>query len=1257
MAIVQISKIQHRSGNIVDLPQLDEAELGFASDAKKLFIGKVSPNENIEVLTSYSNIAFNQIEGAVGNLDISAISIEDGQVLVYDGTNWVNRGGSAGGLIDLGEVGNVKLDGGAIGYVLETDGTGNLSWTPKATLVSYIKNITNASPAVVTTVDENFFVEGAEVTFTNCPGISGSVGYDINGLALYANVITSTTFSLYTDSGLTTPYNASGDTAFPNTTATATAFTGNLLTVGSTAAFSLNDPIKFTGDTFGVLNPDLTYYVKTLPSGTTMTLSLTPGGTTLILTNATVSGTCTVYATGGRVIATAIGAGGSGAAAGSAGSVQYNAAGALAGSADLTWTSGSPSLLNVNGNINVGNINVTSLVNAQTFTSTITTGTPPMVVNSTTRVANLNVSHANVADFINTTLVTTGLFYPVLGNATSGNVIESANANLTFNAATGELSSTLVTAIGNVTGANINTAGNVTGNILISVVTTGTAPLTVTSTTRVANLNVNYANVSDFEVVTTQTTGVFYPVFVNANTTANYALASNANLSFNATTGTLTSTLFAGTLSTAAQPNVTSLGTLTSLTVSGTIFANDISTFGTTGDALNIIGAGNTNVNGAGGNINITAAQGNGTGAGGNLTLSAGVANSAGNAVGGTSRLIAGNGYGQGQGGSVGIYSGDSANTYGAFGGNVVITGGTYDGAGGALTLSAGNAAGQNHLGGNLTIKGGPSTGSAAAGKIIFQTSTPGSSGNTIQVLADRVILNESSVNVLYLLDATSTTSGAVTIAGGLGVAGNIYGNMFYGNGYGLTNINGANITGTITAATSSTTAITVTGNAQPNINSTGILNSLAVDSGTITNITPFTFDQTWNNAAQSFTGIRQNITDTASAASSLLLDLQVNGTGQFYVRKDGRATASTFVSSVLTGTAPLTVSSTTLVGNLNADLLDGYNSSIASAASTVVVRDSNGNIAGATISGTLLTGTLTTAAQPNVTSLGTLTGLNVNGNANVTNTITANILVSNNDVRVGNVASDEWGRFRFEEVNSLYGFTYDNEGVVIITNEELSRHEALVLGDSDSSGTLFGISLLNSAPSGPSTGNEVGWSPRFSVNGVGNVSVVGNILIANARSISGNNLSLTTGANTNPGNITGNWTLTAGSRLQATYADLAEYYEADFNYEPGTVLQFGGEKEVTLAEDATNKVAGVVSSNPAYAMNSECKGIAVTIALQGRVPCKVRGRIRKGDMLISAGTGYARPSSSPLIGTVIGKALENFDGQDGVIEVAVGRL
>jgi len=74
--------------------------------------------------------------------------------------------------------------------------------------------------------------------------------------------------------------------------------------------------------------------------------------------------------------------------------------------------------------------------------------------------------------------------------------------------------------------------------------------------------------------------------------------------------------------------------------------------------------------------------------------------------------------------------------------------------------------------------------------------------------------------------------------------------------------------------------------------------------------------------------------------------------------------------------------------------------------------------------------------------------------------------------------------------------------------------------------------------------------------------------------------------------------------------------------------------------------------------MNSQCKGdYIVALALQGRVPCKVRGTVHKGDMLVSAGEGYARPMIHPYIGSVIGKSLENFDGTEGIIEVAVGRL
>lgn len=146
-------------------------------------------------------------------------------------------------------------------------------------------------------------------------------------------------------------------------------------------------------------------------------------------------------------------------------------------------------------------------------------------------------------------------------------------------------------------------------------------------------------------------------------------------------------------------------------------------------------------------------------------------------------------------------------------------------------------------------------------------------------------------------------------------------------------------------------------------------------------------------------------------------------------------------------------------------------------------------------------------------------------------------------------------------------------------------------------------------------------------------------------------------GNDTTTGTIQGTWSLSSGATFAATYADLAEKYTTDAAYEPGTVLVFGGDKEVTVTTQTMDRrVAGVVSTNPAYSMNDAIEG--VLIALQGRVPCKVIGTIKKGDMLITSGIeGVATSSDDPKLGSVIGKALENYDSQSiGVIEVAIGR-
>jgi hypothetical protein len=126
-----------------------------------------------------------------------------------------------------------------------------------------------------------------------------------------------------------------------------------------------------------------------------------------------------------------------------------------------------------------------------------------------------------------------------------------------------------------------------------------------------------------------------------------------------------------------------------------------------------------------------------------------------------------------------------------------------------------------------------------------------------------------------------------------------------------------------------------------------------------------------------------------------------------------------------------------------------------------------------------------------------------------------------------------------------------------------------------------------------------------------------------------------------------------------AQYADVAEKYASDADYEAGTVLHFGGSVEVSQCDlDMCSRVAGVVSTQPAYLMNDAIQGDhIVTLALLGRVPCKVVGPIKKGDMLVSAGDGRARAERIPQIGSVIGKALEDFHGDHGVIEVVVGRV
>jgi len=144
-----------------------------------------------------------------------------------------------------------------------------------------------------------------------------------------------------------------------------------------------------------------------------------------------------------------------------------------------------------------------------------------------------------------------------------------------------------------------------------------------------------------------------------------------------------------------------------------------------------------------------------------------------------------------------------------------------------------------------------------------------------------------------------------------------------------------------------------------------------------------------------------------------------------------------------------------------------------------------------------------------------------------------------------------------------------------------------------------------------------------------------------------------------NIGSATNTFNTVFAKATSAQYADLAEMYAADAAYAPGTVVSFGGAHEVTISSvESDTRIAGVVSTNPSYLMNSTQTGEhVVAVALTGRVPTQVVGPVRKGDMMVSAGNGHACASSNPAMGTVIGKSLEDFDGVQGTIEIVVGRL
>jgi hypothetical protein len=206
-------------------------------------------------------------------------------------------------------------------------------------------------------------------------------------------------------------------------------------------------------------------------------------------------------------------------------------------------------------------------------------------------------------------------------------------------------------------------------------------------------------------------------------------------------------------------------------------------------------------------------------------------------------------------------------------------------------------------------------------------------------------------------------------------------------------------------------------------------------------------------------------------------------------------------------------------------------------------------------------------------------------------------------------------------------------------TNNTIRVHDGSTVGGFSAVSTTATQTLTNKTLTSPTL-----TSPSIT----GNVTVTGNVMPAA-------NLTY------NLGSTVTWWNVIYGKSVQAQYADLAENYAADAVYPAGTVVVFGGSYEITTSSISYDtRVAGVVSSNPAYLMNANAQNYTA-VALTGRVPCRVVGPVAKGTVLTTSdipGVAMALDPAQFQPGCVVGKSLEDItENAIHTIEVAVGRF
>jgi hypothetical protein len=232
------------------------------------------------------------------------------------------------------------------------------------------------------------------------------------------------------------------------------------------------------------------------------------------------------------------------------------------------------------------------------------------------------------------------------------------------------------------------------------------------------------------------------------------------------------------------------------------------------------------------------------------------------------------------------------------------------------------------------------------------------------------------------------------------------------------------------------------------------------------------------------------------------------------------------------------------------------------------------------------------------------------------------------------------------------------SSGDVNITNGTSNKNLTLFVNKGGSSTPAISITGTNGRVTLANDLNVTGAANVTGTTTLGVTSITGAVTLA-ANMLPSANISVELGSTSfRWANV---WATTfRGTAITAAYADLAERFEADSAYQPGTVVELGGAKEITAADqDLSDRVFGVISTRAGFLMNGEA-GSDIThppVAMQGRVPVRVIGTVKKGDRLVSAGAGLARAADRTEITAfnVIGRALADKTTQDeGTVEAIV---